>query len=54
MKKIFKNVSLIWLIFAGSSAVANWGGELTRNPVFVFIALFASGIVYAITDAFDD
>lgn len=54
MKKIFKNVSLIWLIFAISCVVANWGGELTRNPAFVFIALFASSIVYAITVAFDD
>lgn len=54
MRKLFKNASLIWLIFAISCAVANWGNELTKNPVLVSIILFASAIVYAITAAFDD
>jgi hypothetical protein len=45
-----KAVSLIGMMFAISSAVSNWGGEITKNAPFVFIAIFAFTISYAIAD----
>ena len=50
MKNIAKNTSLVVLIFSISSAVSNWGGDLTENPLIVFAALFASVIFYSIAD----
>lgn len=54
MRKVAKNVSLIILMLSISSAVANWGNEITENPVVVTIALFVSGFVYAVADALTD
>lgn len=52
--KLLKNVALIWLIIAISSAVANWGGSITKDPVSVVIMLILSLICYAIGDFWND
>ena len=44
--KTIKSIAMIWLVFFSASAVHNWGGELTKNPVFVFVGLMvAAGIM---------
>ncbi len=54
MMKLIKNLALVWLIIAISSAVANWGGYITKNPVSVAIMLILSLILYAVGDFCDD
>lgn len=48
-----KNTCLLWCMFAVASAVHNWGGHLTRNPVFVLVTLFVTAVVWGIIDMFD-
>ena len=52
--KLLKNLALIWLIIAISSAVTNWGGTLTKDPVFVVIMLLLSLILYAVGEFWND
>jgi hypothetical protein len=54
MRKAVKNISLMVFMFSVSSAVANWGNEITRDPVVVVVALLTSALIYAFLDAFDD
>ena len=52
--KMLKYVSLIWLIVSISSAVSNWGWEITKNPIFVSIMLFVSAACFAVGDSWED
>lgn len=51
--KITKAVSLLGLIFSISSAVSNWGGELTKNPVVVFISILVFAGLYGFAECDD-
>lgn len=51
--KLIKIVSLIGMIFAISSAVSNWGSELTKNPIAVTIGLFVFALLYSVAEIFD-
>lgn len=51
--KLTKIVSLIGMIFAISSGVANWGSEITKNPIVVFIGMFVFIALYAVAELFE-
>ncbi len=52
--KVLKMLGLIFLMLGISSAVANWGNDLTRNPVFVFVVILISSFVFAIYEVWDN
>lgn len=47
IKKTVGVIASIWLIIFISSAVSNWGGELTQNPVIVFCGVIISSFVWS-------
>lgn len=48
--KLTKVVSLIGMVFAISSAISNWGGEITKNPIAVFIGMFVFITLYTVAE----
>ncbi len=51
--KLFKVVSLIALMFSIASAVTNWGGDLTKNPVAVFWGILLFAASYGLAELVD-
>lgn len=47
MKKTVGLLALIWMIICISSAVSNWGGEITKNPIAIFFGEIISSMIWS-------
>lgn len=52
--KVVKTIALVWFVLFMSSAVSNWGGDVTMNPIAVFTGLMVSIAVYACCEIMGD
>ena len=47
MKKTVGLLALIWMIICISSAVSNWGGEITKNTIVIFFGMIISSMIWS-------
>lgn len=54
IKKMIGSISLICLIICISSAISNWGGDITENTVVVLLGVFINAFIWALCYFTDD